>query len=94
MSVIAGTDGPHIEVYSTGHARYRLIPAFEYNLTWDHTEMTCYYVGNRQGGPERSHNPTESVIEGSQSQYETSSLFATSFAYSMFDTAICSGGPV
>ena len=83
MTVIEQTDGPYIQVYSPGDSRYRLIPAFEY--------MTCYYVGNRQGGPVRSRNPTESVIEGSPSQYETSSLFATSFAYSMFGDSVCSG---
>ena len=51
--------------------------------------MTCYYVGNAQGGPENSHDPLESVIEGDQSQYVTSSLFDPSFEYSQFEDMHC-----
>ena len=68
---------------------YHLIPAFKYNLTWDYEIKTCYYVGNNQGGPERSHNPVESVIEGVFTQYKTTSLFDTSFDFSVFDESQC-----
>ena len=78
-----------VEIYSPGADNYRRIPAFEYSLTWDHTRKSCYYVGNSQGGPELSHNQTESVIQGYQSQYQTDGLFETSFIYEMFDETVC-----
>ena len=83
-------DKTYIEIYDSSHDSYRRIPAFEYSLTWDHTKMTCYYVGNSRGGPEFSHNRVESVIEGGQLDYTTDSLFATSYKYEMFDESVCS----
>ena len=56
--------------------------------------MTCYYVGSSQGGPEFSEDRKESVIEGSQEQYETTSLFETLFEFSEFDESVCSSGAV
>ena len=52
----------------------------------------CYYVGNSQGGPAKSHNPRESVFEGTVSQYETPSLFSSSFYYSRFEESRCGTG--
>lgn len=83
-----------VQIYTPDDPRYRLIPALKHNITWDHTRMTCYYIGNSQGGPEFSEDITESVIEGSQYQYETRSLFETSFDYSEFDETICSPSAV
>ena len=80
----------YVLIHTPDDPRYRSVPAFKYSVTWDHTPMTCYYVGNSQGGPEDSHNPTESVIEGDQSQYVTSSLFATEFEYNQFEDTYCS----
>ena len=89
ITIIEAGDGPYIEIYSPGADNYRRIPALGYSLTWDHSRKLCYYVGNSQGGPERSHNPVESVIQGYQNQYETAGLFATSFFYGVFDEAVC-----
>ena len=88
------SDGePFVEIYDTSHANYRLIPAFFAPRTWDHTRAPCYYVGNSQGGPSRSHDQRESVIEGTVPQYETSSLFSTSFDFEMFDESMCTSTP-
>ena len=46
-------------------------------------------MGNSQGGASQSNDATESVIEGDVGQYETDSLFSTSFVYSQFDDTIC-----
>ena len=78
-----------VNVNSEDADNHRRIPATQYSLTWDQSEETCYYMGNSQGGPEYSHNPRESVIEGVQANYKTDALFATSFNYDMFDDSIC-----
>ena len=86
-------DGEHyLEIFDPSHSSYRLIPAFLAPRTWDHTHANCYYVGNLQGGPSRSHDPQESVIEGKLSEYETSSLFATTFTYEEFEESMCDSG--
>ena len=92
ITVTEGDDGPYVEIYSLGAdntAAY--IPAFEYSLTWDHSQKPCYYVRDSQGGPERFYNQVESVIQGYQSQYQTAGLlnFETSFIYEMFDETVC-----
>ena len=46
-------------------------------------------MGNSQGGPERSRNPMNSVIEGSYSQYIVDGLFDTEFEYERFDENAC-----
>ena len=79
----------YIQIFDSEHPKHRLLPALKYNLKWNHDIMTCYYVGNKQGGPERSHNLAESVIEGTYTQYKTASLFATSFDFSEFDESLC-----
>ena len=89
ITVTEGIDEPYVEIYSRGADYYRRIPALGYNLTWDHTGKRCYYVGNSQGGPEQSHDPVESVIQGYQSQYQTTGLFETFFEYEMFDEGVC-----
>ena len=89
ITITEGDDGPYVVIYSPGADNYRRIPALGYSLTWDHSRKLCYYVGNSQGGPERSHNQVESVIQGYQSQYETAGLFATLFYYGVFDEAVC-----
>jgi len=90
VTVIPDTNEAYIEIYEMGDVNYRRFPALPYHLTWDHTPKTCYYAGNSQGGPERSHNPSESVIQGSYRQYETSGLFSTQFSdYSQFDDDVC-----
>ena len=82
---VVDIDGkPYIEIEG-----YRLVPAFEYDLTWDHSTKTCYYVGNKQGGPEKTQDPTESVIEGRVIDYKTGSLFGIEFEYTKFDNSIC-----
>ena len=39
-----------------------------------------------------STDPTESVIEGTLAQYETRSLFGSSFVHSRFDESQCDTG--
>ena len=51
-------------------------------------------MGDSQGAPEMSSDPTQSVIEGRLAQYETSSLFGVLFFYSRFDEAQCDSGSV
>ena len=46
-------------------------------------------MGNGQGGPKKTHNPINSVIEGSYSQYIVDELFDTQFVYEQFDESIC-----
>ncbi|CAI7989837.1 hypothetical protein GBAR_LOCUS348 [Geodia barretti] len=85
--------GEHFVVlFNSTSPHYRRIPAELAALTWDHTLAPCYYVGDSQGGPERSNDPRESVIEGSVARYHTSSLFGTSFFYSKFDESQCNTG--
>lgn len=83
-----------IELFHSTNPSYRFIPAELAPRTWDHTQATCYYVGDSQGGPSHSRDPVESVIEGNVYQYETNSLFATSFMYSNFEESICDSGVV
>ena len=95
MEVLTGINGQEqhfILIHPDDDLRNRMVPAFRYSLTWDHTPMTCYYVGNAQGGPENSHDPRESVIEGYQSQYMTESLFSPDFEYTEFEMGGCFGG--
>lgn len=80
---VAGT--PYIELYDEGHDRHRIFPAFFYDLVWDHSYDGCYYAGNSQGGPERSRDPINSVIEGTYSNYIMDGLFDTEFEYDRFD---------
>jgi CUB/sushi domain-containing protein len=80
---------PYIDIFPVGQARHRHVPFFEHDLTWDHSKTTCYYVGNKQGGPELSHDSDESVIEGNFKEYSTGSLFGTAYKYSQFNDDIC-----
>lgn len=80
---------PHVQLFNSTHPSYRLIPAFLAPRTWDHTHAPCYYVGNAQGGPSQSHDPTESVIEGKVFQYETAALFSPLFDFFKFDESTC-----
>lgn len=79
----------YLQIYYPEHPKHRQVPAMRYHLRWDHEEMICYYAGNKQGGPELSHDPNESVIEGVYSEYKTASLFATEFVFSEFDESQC-----
>lgn len=79
----------YIEMYAPGHAKYRLIPAVFNDLVWDHSNDGCYYVGDSQGGPEKSRDSIQSVIEGDYTQYVTNELFNTSFRYKRFDDKRC-----
>ena len=74
-----------------GHSSYRHFPALFYHLVWDLSEDGCYYVGNSQGGSERSHDPINSVTEGSYPQYIVDGLFDTEFAYERFEESACFG---
>jgi hypothetical protein len=94
IEILFGANEYFVQILTPDDPRYRFIPALKHNVTWDHTPMTCYYVGSSQGGPEFSEDRKESVIEGSQEQYETASLFETSFEYSEFDGSVCSSGAV
>ena len=89
MTIVTGKGNGYIELYETGNAKYRRLPYFKYDLTWDHTKTTCYYVGNKQGGSEDSHDSVESVIEGDYSMYSTGSLFETNFEFTRFDETTC-----
>ena len=89
--LIKDDSGPSIQVNKLGEDNYRRFHALKYSLTWDRTEKECYYVGNFQGGPEFTHNPIESVIQGTYSEYMTSGLFDTSFKYQIFDDSVCDG---
>ena len=80
----------YIEIYDPSHDKYRRFPAEFYVLVWDRSYGNCYYAGNSQGGPERGHNPVESVIEGVYTQYTTDGLFETDFQYKQFDDDRCS----
>ena len=80
---------PDIELYDPTHPSYRHFPAFFYQLVWDLSEDGFYYVGNGQGGPEKTHDPINSVIEGSYSQYIVDGLFDTQFVYEQFDESVC-----
>lgn len=84
MSITQGMGGPYVEIHNPGDSNYRRVAAFEYNLTWDHTLMTCYYVGNKQGGGVRP-DPSESVIEGFYSDYVVTSLYDPEFKYKEFN---------
>ena len=87
---ISDDEGEYFVVlFNSSSPHYRRIPAMLAPLTWDHSQAPCYYVGNAQGGPELSHSPRESVIEGRLAQYEAASLFETSFFYSKFDESQC-----
>ena len=79
----------YIEVYEPGHKSYRNFPVFFYNLVWDQSADGCYYAGDSQGGPERSRDPINSVIEGDYTQYITDGLFDTEFTYNHFDDTTC-----
>ena len=80
----------YLVLFNFSSPHYRRIPALLEQVTWDHTQAPCYYVGDSQGGPELSNDPRESVIEGGLVQYQTSSLFGTSFFYSKFEESQCS----
>ena len=82
-------DGVFVDINDSDAPNHRHIPARKYSLTWDHFHQTCYYVGNSQGGPEKSRDQNESVIEGSYKDYETSGLFDTDFLYERFEDGIC-----
>ena len=85
---IAVTDvegSPHIHLYELGHESYRIFPAVFYDLVWDLSDDGCYYAGNSQGGPERTRDPINSVIEGSYSQYVMDGLFDTEYMYDRFE---------
>ena len=82
-------DGVFVDINDIDAPNYRHIPARKHSLTWDHFHQTCYYVGNSQGGPEKSRNQEESVIEGSYTDYETSGLFDTGFLHEQFEDGIC-----
>ena len=79
----------YIEVHNIDSETYRRFPYVVHDITWNHDKTTCYYVGNKQGGPENSHDPIESVIEGDYSMYSTGGLFDTGFVFSRFDDDTC-----
>ena len=89
MGDLDADGSPDIELYDPTHPSYRHFPAFFYQLVWDLSEDGCYYVGNGQGGPEKTHDPINSVIEGSYSQYIVDGLFDTQFVYEQFDESVC-----
>ena len=74
------------EKQSNNYRRFKVRP---YSLTWDHSEIECYYAGNAQGGSETDSDPKKSIIEGTYIQYQTSSLFATDFDYKQFNDDNC-----
>ena len=74
------------EKESNNYRRFKVTP---HQLTWDHSEIECYYAGNIQAGSEIDNDPKKSVIEGKYNQYQTSSLFATEFVYKQFDGDKC-----
>ena len=85
-----GGDGAYLELFEPIQVeKYRRIDAVVSPRTWNMKNGPCYYVGNSQGGPSQSNDQTESVIEGKVGQYETDTLFSTSFVYSQFDESIC-----
>ena len=94
MNIIHESGKPYVQIYSPDNPKHRKVAAFEYTLTWDHTPMTCYYVGNKQGGGGAHSVTSESVIEGFYHEYEMSSLYDTSFGYSMFADSVCSTVPI
>ena len=90
MSLVTTADNDnYILVNDEDADNHRRIPVFQYELLWDHSERTCYYAGNSQGGPEFSTNPRESVIEGVQSDYKTDTLFDATFKFEMFEESFC-----
>ena len=91
MGDLGSDSSPDIQLYQPGHPSYRHFPALFYHLVWDLSDDGCYYVGNSQGGPERSRDPMNSVIEGSYSQYIVDGLFDTEFEYERFDENACWG---
>ena len=87
---VSETDGvPNVQLYNTGHESYRKFTAIFLPLVWDRSATSCYYAGDSQGGPERSRNPVNSVIEGHYSQYIMEGLFDTEFLYNRFDDSAC-----
>ena len=89
MGDVDSDGSPDIELYQPDHSSYRHFPTFFYHLVWDLSEDGCYYVGNSQGGPERSRDPINSVIEGTYPQYIVDGLFDTEFVYEQFDEGTC-----
>ena len=76
-------------VNENGTNNYRRFKVTPHNLTWDHSEIECYYAGNIQAGSEIDNDPKKSVIEGKYTQYQTNSLFATDFDFKQFDDDKC-----
>ena len=77
---IHGSDGIFgiIEVNEMYTSKYRLISVLRVNETFDGTHHVCYYTAMKTG-----------VTEGIYSQYQTDSLFATNFDYTLFNDKEC-----
>ena len=79
----------YIEVHEVGNSQYRRFLLSPHLLTWDNTKKKCYYAGNIHGAAEFNRDPSQSAIEGSHTQYQTSSFFDTTFYYRRFDDGLC-----
>ena len=91
MTTTTNNDGNlYVDINKPSDNNYHHIPARKYSMTWDHHHKTCYYVGNSQGGPEKSRDQLESVIEGSYKDYMTNTLFDTNFKFAKFEDKVCS----
>ena len=67
-----------IEVNEMQTNKYRQIPVIRGEVTFDGTRHVCYYPSMKIG-----------VTEGNNSQYQTDSLFATNFDYTIFNDKKC-----
>ena len=66
-----------------------------YDLTWDHSEGPCLYVGNRQSGPiGEVTDPNDPVIESLYTSYRVPGAFdeGEDYKFGMFDNSKCSIG--
>jgi len=76
---------------TTVEGKQRSFTGWLYDLTWDHSEGPCLYVGNRQSGPiGEVLNPNDPIIESLYSNYRVTGAFDEGeYQFGMFDDSKC-----
>ena len=90
-SVLGAVPGDRFVVNITAGSKQRSFTGWLYDLTWDHSEGPCLYVGNRQSGPiGEVLDPNDPVIESLYSNYRVASAFDEGeYQFGMFDDSKC-----